>query len=294
MSPMVKFRPRRSCLYLPGANLRALEKAKTLPADMLILDLEDSVAPDLKTGARDAVCSLVADQGYGKREVVIRTNGLDTAWGADDLAAAVKAGPQGVLVPKVTSAEDVLELDQILDRSGASAELGLWVMIEMPLAILNIGAIAAACKSTRLTGLVLGLNDLAKELNATPTPDRSAFQVAMALTLAAARAHGLIAIDGVYNDIVNEPGLVAECEQSRVMGFDGKTLIHPAQLDTANRVFSPDPEEIAHARAIIAAFALPENQGRGVIKVDGQMTELLHLQQAQRLLVVADAIEAAD
>lgn len=294
MSPAANFRPRRSCLYLPGANSRALEKAKTLPADTLILDLEDSVAPEQKAGARDTVCSLVAARGYGKREILIRTNGLDTAWGVDDLAAAVKAGPEGVLVPKVTSAEHVLELDQILDRSGASAELGLWVMIEMPLAILNIGAIAAACQSTRLTGLVLGLNDLAKELNAISTPDRAAYQVAMALTLAAARAHGLIAIDGVYNDIGNEPGLVAECEQGRVMGFDGKTLIHPAQLDTANRVFSPNPEEIAHAKAIVEAFALPENQGRGVIKVDGRMTELLHLQQAQRLLVISDAIEAAD
>ena len=224
--------------------------------------------------------------------MVIRINGLDTEWGRDDLVMAVEARPDGVLVPKVTSAADIVAIDQALSDAGAPADLGLWVMIEMPLAILNIQEIAAASEGTRLLGFVMGTNDLAKEFNAVPTPDRGAFQVSLGLALAAARAYDLVAIDGVYNDIKNEPGLLGECEQGRVLGFDGKTLIHPSQLETANRVFSPEPEAVVQAKAIIEAFELPENQGKGVIKVEGKMVELLHLEQARRLVAVQRAIES--
>lgn len=293
MTQAAQFRPRRSCLYMPGANPRALQKAKTLSADMIILDLEDAVAPDAKTEARQVILDAVNQRAYGSREVVIRINGLDTPWGADDLAMAVSAKPDGILVPKVISGEQVMELDKALSDAGAPADLGLWVMIEMPLAILNIQGIAAAAHRTRLTGFVMGTNDLAKEFNAIPTPDRFAFQVPLALALAAARAYGLTAIDGVYNDIKNEDGLVAECEQGRTLGYDGKTLIHPAQLEPANRIFSPDPEDVAQAEAVIEAFALAENRGKGVIKVNGKMVELLHLEQARRLVAVNAAIQAA-
>lgn len=287
---LVGFRPRRSCLYMPGANARALEKGKTLSADMLIMDLEDSVAPNLKAEARKTIVSAVRKGGYGAREVVVRINGLNTDWGQDDLPAIVKAAPDGVLVPKVCSESEVLAIDQALTEAGAPAGFGLWVMIEMPLAILNIQEIAGKAKETRLTGFVMGTNDLAKELNAVTTPAREAFQVALGLSLAAARAYGLVAIDGVYNDLKNEAGLQAECIQGRNMGFDGKTLIHPAQLAITNQVFSPDQEDVAHAKAIIEAFSQPENQGKGVIKVDGKMTELLHLEQARRLVSVHEAI----
>jgi len=293
MTSTAQFRPRRSCLYMPGANPRALEKAKSLTADMLILDLEDAVAPDAKSAARQVISDAVKERAYGTREVVIRINGLDTQWGHDDLKMAVAAGPDGILVPKVISGEQVMKIDNALTEAGAPADLGLWVMIEMPLAILNIQEIAAAAQNSRLTGFVMGTNDLAKEFNAIATADRFAFQVPLALALAAARAYGLVAIDGVYNDIKNEDGLVAECEQGRILGFDGKTLIHPAQLESANRVFSPDPEDIAHAEAVIEAFSLAENQGKGVIKVNGKMTEILHLEQAKRLVAVNAAIKAA-
>ena len=293
MTSTAQFRPRRSCLYMPGANPRALEKAKSLTADMLILDLEDAVAPDAKSAARQVISDAVKERAYGTREVVIRINGLDTQWGRDDLNMVVAAGPDGILVPKVISGEQVLEIDNALTEAGAPADLGLWVMIEMPLAILNIQEIAAAAQNSRLTGFVMGTNDLAKEFNAIATADRFAFQVPLALALAAARAYGLVAIDGVYNDIKNEDGLAAECEQGRVLGFDGKTLIHPAQLESANRVFSPDPEDIAQAEAVIEAFSLAENQGKGVIKVNGKMTEILHLEQAKRLVAVNAAIKAA-
>tara|TARA_R110001599_G_scaffold353815_1_gene598823 strand:- start:69144 stop:69983 length:840 start_codon:yes stop_codon:yes gene_type:complete len=278
---------------MPGANPRALEKAKSLSADMLILDLEDAVAPDAKADARQVILDAVNERAYGGREVVIRINGLDTQWGLDDLKMAVSARPDGILVPKVISGEQVLEIDKALSDAGAPTDLGLWVMIEMPLAILNIQDIAAVSQQSRLTGFVMGTNDLAKEFNAVATADRFAFQVPLALALAAARAYGLVAIDGVYNDIKNEEGLVAECEQGRVLGFDGKTLIHPAQLEPANRAFSPDPADITQAEAVIEAFSLAENQGKGVIKVNGKMTELLHLEQARRLVAINAAILAA-
>ena len=287
-----EYRPRRSCLYMPGSNARVLEKAKSIPADVLLIDLEDAVAPEAKVEARSTVGAAVRDGGYGRREVIIRVNGLDTEWGADDIKAAVEAGPDGVLAPKVVSADDIQKLDQTLESAGAPDTLRLWVMIEMPLAILNIKEIAACAERTRLTGFVMGTNDLAKEQRSVLTPDREAFQTALSLALAAARAFGLCAIDGVYNDIKNETGFEAECRQGRVLGFDGKTLIHPAQVETCNQVFSPDPDEVTQAKAVIEAFAAPENAGKGVLKVNGKMTELLHLDEARRLVATAEAIAA--
>jgi len=288
---MTQFRPRRSCLYMPGANERALEKAKNLSADMLILDLEDAVAPDMKAAARDLVCSQVNARGYGLREVIIRINGLDTEWGADDLAAAVSSGPDGILAPKVSSGEQVIQLDTAMQKAGASTNLDLWVMIETPRAILNLQQIAATVKNTRLAGFVVGTNDLAKEMFAVPTPDRLAFQSALSQTVMAARAYGLVAIDGVYNNFRDPNGLQTEAEQGKVIGFDGKTLIHPSQLETANNIFAPDEVEVKHAHAVVEAFGLPENQRKGVITVNGKMTELLHLEQAKRILQVQSQIE---
>lgn len=286
------YRPRRSCLYMPGANARALEKAQSLPADTLVLDLEDAVAPEAKSDARQAVARAIAGNDYGAREVLIRINSLDSPWGSDDLAMAASAGPDGVLLPKVTSGEQLREVDGMLGQAGADPDMRLWAMIEMPRAILDIAGIAAAAQDTRLCALVMGLNDLALETGAIPTPDRVAFQPALTMTVMAARARGLAVIDGVFNDFRDEQGLVRECQQGRVLGFDGKSLIHPAQLETANRIFAPDPDAVEHARAVIAAFAQPENQGKGVIQVAGKMTELLHLQQAQRLVAIAEAISA--
>jgi citrate lyase subunit beta/citryl-CoA lyase len=291
MSTVARSRPRRSCLYIPGANARALDKAKSLPADTLILDLEDAVAPDAKVDARTAIRNAVKDRPYGIREVLVRVNGIDTDWGHDDLGMAAAADVDGVLVPKLSCGQDVRTLDRMLCDAGASPALDLWVMIEMPLAILNISEIAAASAETRLAGFVMGTNDLAKEYNAVTTPDRSAFVVSLSLALAAARAYRLAAIDGVYNDIRNEVGLAAECEQGRTLGFDGKTLIHPSQLETANLVFSPAASDLEHAADVIAAFALPENQGKGVISVNGQMAEFLHLEQAERLISMHEQIK---
>jgi citrate lyase subunit beta/citryl-CoA lyase len=290
MTAVTRFRPRRSCLYVPGANARALEKAKSLPADVLILDLEDAVAPDAKADARESILAAVGDRSYGAREVLVRVNGLDTEWGRDDLEMAVSAGVDGVLVPKITKGKDVRVINRFLNDAGASPSLGLWVMIETPLSILNIRKIARTSAKTRLTGFVMGTNDLAKEFNAVATPDRLAFLFSLSAALAAARAYSLAAIDGVYNDIDNHAGLSTECEQGRVLGFDGKTLIHPSQIETANRVFSPSEAELSHARGVVAAFELPGNRGKGVISLNGQMVELLHLEQAERLLAIDDAI----
>jgi citrate lyase subunit beta/citryl-CoA lyase len=286
-------RPRRSCLYMPGANAKALEKAKMLPADVLLLDLEDSVAPETKAEARAQVAAAVQAKGYGRREVVVRVNALSTPWGRDDIAAAGAAGPDGMLAPKVESAAQVRELDAAMSAAGCPPDATLWVMVETPRAILNIAEIAAAAKGTRLTAFVLGLNDLAKETRARAGISRAPFFAALSLAVTAARAHGLTAIDGVYNDIADAAGFEAECRQGLDFGFDGKTLIHPSQIDTANTVFAPTAEELTRARAIIAAFALPENAGKGVIKVDGRMTELLHLQEAKRIVAVAEAISRA-
>lgn len=288
------YRPRRSCLYMPGANARALAKAGSLPADMLVLDLEDAVAPGQKRPARAAVAAKLSAREFGYREVLVRCNGLDTEWGRDDVTMATAASADAVLLPKVTDAGDVFDIDSLLDDCGAGVDFGLWVMIETPLAILNIQEIAAAARDTRLTGMVMGLNDLAKELRLTPTPDRLAFQTALSMAVLAARAYDLVVLDAVFNDIADGAGLRVECEQGRALGFDGKSLIHPAQLDTANQVYSPDPAEVAHAHAVIDAFKQPENAGRGVISVEGRMTELLHLEQAQRLVSISEAIAARD
>ncbi|MFN3911779.1 HpcH/HpaI aldolase/citrate lyase family protein [Hyphomonas sp.] len=283
-------RPRRSCLYMPGANPRALEKARDLAADTLILDLEDAVAPDAKLEARGAIAAALRAGGYGKRELVVRMNGLDTEWGHADLEMAVAAGAHAVLAPKVTSPRDIERLDAALKSAGASEAFALWVMIEMPLAILGIKEIAAARIGSHLTTFVMGTNDLAKEYRARMTPDRLAFQTALQLSVAAARAYGLTAIDGVYNDIKNEDGFRNECEQGRDLGFDGKTLIHPSQLDECNRIFAPSPHDVEQAKAVIEAFADPANAGKGVLKVGGKMTELLHLDEARRTVAMDEAI----
>ena len=261
-------------------------------ADTLLLDLEDAVAPDAKLTAREAILSAVKQGGYGYREIVIRMNGLSTEWGADDLKMAVSSGAKAVLAPKVESAADIHALDKALKDAGAPADFGLWVMIEMPKAILHIEEIAATAADTRLTTFVMGTNDLAKEYRARMTRDRIAFQTALQLTIAAARAYGVTAIDGVFNDIKDEDGLIFECEQGRDLGFDGKTLIHPSQLDTANRVFAPSHNDVEQAKAVIEAFADPANAGKGVLKVNGKMTELLHLDEARRTVAMDEAIRA--
>lgn len=283
-------RPRRSCLYMPGANTRALEKARELPADTLILDLEDAVAPEAKEEARAAIFAAVKAGGYGSREIVIRMNGLDTPWGHEDLKAVATSGAHAVLAPKVTEPRDIERLDNLLKEAGAPDGLDLWVMIETPIAILSLKDIAAASIGSRLSAFVMGTNDLAKEYRARMTSDRLAFQTALQLTIAAARAYGLVAIDGVYNDIKNEDGFRAECEQGRDLGFDGKTLIHPSQLEEANRIFAPSPHDVEQAGAVIEAFADPANAGKGVLKVNGKMTELLHLEEARRIVAMDEAI----
>jgi len=285
-------RPRRSCLYMPGANAKALKKAKTLVADVLLLDLEDSVAPEAKADARAQVAAAVKAGGYGKREVIVRCNALATPWGREDIAAAGPAGPDGLLAPKVESGEEVRALDAAMSAAGFPAHATLWIMIETPRAILNLAEIAVAAKGTRLSVFVMGLNDLAKETRARAGANRAAFFAPLSLAVTAARAEGLTAIDGVYNDIADGSGFEAECRQGLEFGFDGKTLIHPSQIDVCNAVFAPTPEEVARARAVIDAFALPENAGKGVIKVDGKMTELLHLEEAKRVVSVAEAIES--
>jgi citrate lyase subunit beta / citryl-CoA lyase len=283
-------RPRRSCLYMPGANAKALEKAKTLPADVLLLDLEDSVAPEAKEAAREQVCAAVKAGGYGKREVIVRVNAMSTPWGRDDLMALREVNPHGVLVPKVETAAQVHELDRTM--TAAMFDAALWIMIETPRAVFNLSEIVGDGPGRRLQVLVMGLNDLAKETRMRASSARAAFHAAMSQTVTAARMSGLAAIDGVYNDIADAAGFEAECRQGLEFGFDGKTLIHPSQVDTANTIFAPTAEELTRARAVIAAYALPENAGKGVIKVDGRMTELLHLEEAKRVVSVAEAIEA--
>lgn len=278
---------------MPGSNSKALEKAKALPADVLLLDLEDSVAPEGKEAAREAVAGALKAGGYGRREVIVRINALASPWGREDIAAAGAARPDGVLAPKVESGEEVIALDDAMTEAGFPEDSSLWVMIETPRAILRIAEIAAAARATRLSALVMGTNDLAKEMRAQPEAARTPFHAALALAVTAARAEGLSAIDGVYNDIANAAGFEAECRQGLMFGFDGKTLIHPSQIDVCNTVFAPTEEELARAHAVIAAFALPENAGKGVIKVDGKMTELLHLEEAKRVVAVAAGIANA-
>ncbi len=285
------FRPRRSCLYMPASNARALEKAKTLPADTVILDLEDAVSPDAKEDARDAACNALAEGGYGRREMVVRVNAMDTPWLADDIKAVCASKADAILVPKVRGADDIVEISDMMDGVHADSVLQLWAMIEMPIAVLNIVAIAKTAATTRLTNFVMGFNDLAKEMRA--EQDRALFTPAIAQTIMAGRAFGVNILDSVYNDFKDPEGFEQECRQAKAFGFDGKTLIHPSQIEIANRAFAPDADKIEEAQAIIAAFQDPANAGKGVITVNGKMTELLHLEQANQTMAMADAIKAA-
>jgi citrate lyase subunit beta/citryl-CoA lyase len=283
-------RPRRSVLYMPGANERALTKAEGLPADALILDLEDAVAPDAKAEARDRVCEAAASDRYGQREVTIRVNGIGTPWHDDDLRAVAAAGPAAVVVPKVDSADAVHAIDKALEAGGAPDHTAIWAMVETPVAMLHAEAVSRA--SERLTVLVMGTNDLAKELQAEHVPGRQPLLTGLGLSLLAARATGKVILDGVYNDIKDAEGFEAECVQGRQMGFDGKTLIHPSQLEPCNRVFAPTDDEVDRARRIIEAFEQAEADGRGVVTVDGRMVENLHVDQARRTLAASAAIAA--
>ncbi len=288
------FRPRRSVLYMPGSNARALEKAKTLPADCLILDLEDAVAPDAKETARNQVTEAVRQGGYGPREVVIRINGLTTPWGEEDLKAAAAANPDAILIPKVSALQDLAGIEGMLQQAGATPELALWAMMETPLAMLNAGTVAAATADScpRLAAFVMGTNDLAKETGARLVEGRAPMLPWLMTCLAAARAYGLDILDGVYNDFGNAEGFAAECRQGVELGMNGKTLIHPKQIEPCNDAFSATAEEVERARAIIAAFDLPENADKGTIQLDGRMVERLHADMARRTVAIADAIAA--
>lgn len=285
-----EIRPRRSVLYMPGANERALEKAKGLAADALILDLEDAVAPDAKAEARERVCNLVLEGAYGSKEVAIRANGLDTDWHAADLAAIAAAGPAAVVVPKVNSVADVHAIEDGLEKGGAPEATKIWAMVETPVAMLHAEEIAAA--SERLTVLVMGTNDLAKELHAEHVPGRQPLLTGLGLCVLAARATGKVILDGVYNDIKDADGFAAECLQGRQMGFDGKTIIHPSQIDPANETWAPDPDAVVDARELIATFESAVAEGKGVVTHNGRMIENLHVENAQRIIAVAEAIAA--
>ena len=290
---MAPIRPRRSVLYMPGANDRALEKARSLPADALILDLEDSVAPDYKVEARNKVVASVKEGGYGRREIVIRPNALETAWGTADILAAASAAPDAILVPKVQHAGDIISAAKILKSVNAPEKTKLWAMMETPHAILHAADIAAvgADPENRLVCLVMGTNDLLKESRARAVHDRFAVVPWLALAVVAARGYGLDIIDGVYNDFKDEAGFRNECEQGRTLGMDGKTLIHPSQVGPCNEIFSPSEEEVAWSKKIIRAFEEPESAHKGVITVDGKMVERLHLVQAKRTVAIANSVK---
>lgn len=283
-----EFRPRRSVLYMPSSNERALEKAKTIPCDGLILDLEDAVAPDAKPAAREAACAAVTSGEYGKRELTIRVNGADTEWHEADLTAACAAGPDAIVVPKVDSAEAVHALVASMERHGAPERTTLWAMIETPHAMLHAEEIGAA--SDRLTVFVIGTNDLAKELYAEHVPGRQPLLAGLGLALLAARATGKAIVDGVYNDVKNTDGFLTECRQGREMGFDGKTLIHPGQVEGANQAFAPSEQAVVDARGMIDAWE--SGKGSGVVTYNGRMVENLHVESARRTLSIHDAIAA--
>lgn len=280
----------RSVLYMPGSKERALEKAKTLDADALILDLEDAVAPNEKAQARDMVCQAVRAGGYGHRKLIIRVNGLDTEWGEDDLAAAAAAQPDAILIPKVSSPNDIVKVEGKVKSAGAHDGVKLWAMMETPLGMLNAAAIAAC--TPRLMGFVMGTNDLVSELNAAHTGDRLPVVTSLSLCLLAARAHGLVCVDGVYNAFKDDDGLRRACEQGRDFGFDGKTLIHPAQLAITNEVFAPSREDLEQASAYVDAYTQATARGEGVAVVNGKIVENLHVASAQKLLAKAAAIGA--
>jgi len=290
----MSIRPRRSVLYMPGSNARAIEKAKTLAADGIILDLEDAVAPDAKAAARKQVADAVRTGGFGPREVFIRVNSIDTEWFSDDVDAAVTAKPDAILVPKVSEPKQLELIGQRLFDMRADLHIRVWAMIETPAAIYNIRELAAEAKDseTRLAGFVIGTNDLAKETRARLVPGRAPMLSWLSACVLAAHAYGIDILDGVYNDLSDADGFASECAQGRDMGFDGKTLIHPNQIGPCNAVFSPSAEETAQARKIIAAFELPENKGKGVVQLDGRMVERMHADIAARTVAIADAIEA--
>lgn len=289
-------RPRRSALYMPGSNARALEKAKNVAADVVIMDLEDAVAPEAKAEARGQVMAAIGAGGFGRREVVVRINGQGTPWGRDDLAAAARAGADAVLLPKVETARDLGAVATALAEAGAPDTLQVWAMIETPLGILNVAAIAEASTHvprSRLSCLILGTNDLVKETRAELDANRTAALYWLSATVTAGKAYGLDVLDGVYNNFKDAEGLARECRQGRQLGMDGKTVVHPDQIATANDVFAPSATEISAAEKIIAAFERPENKGQGVITLDGRMVELLHADMARRTIAIARAVAAA-
>jgi citrate lyase subunit beta/citryl-CoA lyase len=283
-----EFRARRSVLYMPSSNERALEKAKTIPCDGLILDLEDAVAPDAKPAARDNACAAAASGEYGKRELTIRVNGADTEWHADDLRAACQAGPDAIVVPKVDSADAVHAIVDAMAAAGAPDHTKLWAMVETPYAMLHAEEIAGA--SDRLTVLVMGTNDLAKELHAEHVPGRAPLLTGLSLCLLAARATDTVILDGVHNDVRDAEGFVAECDQGRQLGFDGKTLIHPGQVEPCNAAFAPSAAAVEDARGLLAAWE--SGAGAGVVTYNGRMVENLHVETAQRVLAIDEAIAA--
>jgi citrate lyase subunit beta / citryl-CoA lyase len=284
------FRPRRSVLYMPSSNERALEKAKTIACDALILDLEDAVAPDAKPSARENACAAATSGAYGRREVTIRVNGADTEWHEDDLAAVCAAGPDAIVVPKVDSAQAVRQLVARMEANGAPEHTKLWAMVETPVAMLHAEEIASA--SERLTVLVMGTNDLAKELYAEHVPGRHPLLTGLGLALLAARATGKAIVDGVYNNVKDTDGFLAECRQGREMGFDGKTLIHPSQVAGANEAFAPSEQAVEDARGMLQAWE--EGRGSGVVTYNGRMVENLHVESAQRVLSMHEAIKALE
>jgi len=285
-------RPRRSVLFMPGANARAMEKARELKADGLIFDLEDSVAPEAKVGARAQIAAALAHGGYGKRELVLRVNGIDAPWHRDDLAFAATLPIAAVLLPKVERADDVRAAEALLESAGAAPSLALWCMMETPRAFLHAEAIASS--SRRLAVLVMGTEDLGKDLRARPRPDRAPFLLALQSCVLAARAFGLAPLDSVYRDFADDAGLAAQCSQARDFGFAGKTLIHPRQIAIANAEFAPSAAELDEARALIAAFDAAAAAGKGVATNKGQMVEKLHVEAARDLLALAAAIAALE
>jgi citrate lyase subunit beta / citryl-CoA lyase len=291
MSVMM-IRPRRSVLYMPASNARAIEKARTLAADGVILDLEDAVAPDAKDMARRQAADAVRAGGFGAREVFIRLNGLDTPWAIDDLNAAVQVAPDGILLPKVSDPAALLMIGTRLLDMHADHRIRVWAMIETPLAILRAHELAAVAKDAeaRLAGFVLGTNDLVKEAHGRIVPGRAPLMPWLATAIAAARAYGLVVLDGVYNDLADAEGFASECAQARDMGFDGKTLVHPNQIAACNMAFSPTEAEVAEACRIIAAFDHPENKNKGVVAIDGRMVERMHADMARRTVAIAEAI----
>jgi len=284
---MSTYRPRRSVLYMPAANQRALEKAKDIPADALIFDLEDAVAPDAKELAREQACNAAASSDYGNRELTIRCNGLDTPWGREDILAAAEAAPSAVVIPKVDGPEYLAEVSEVLDEGGAPAATEIWAMVETPAGILCVDQIA---QFERTAVLVMGTNDMAKELRASITQDRHALLPYLAMCLLAARAADVGILDGVYNDIKNEEGFEQVCRQGAEMGFDGKTLIHPSQVAPTNESFSPSLDELEFHQRVIEEFEAAQNEGRGVLTVDGKMIENLHVDDARRAIAMAEAI----